>query len=89
MIAKKDLLDLGYYAGSCRNASVAQWLADRNEFVYIRLKFGCSFFETIRHPEDDDGYDLFIPVRELSVSDVRVKLNELTNGHEYDIIAGE
>jgi hypothetical protein len=35
-------------------------------FEYQRYKFGCTFPETINHFEDDNGYDLFVPIRELA-----------------------
>ena len=60
----KDKLVVGKrYYGSCRNASVAVWLGD--VFEYQRYKFGHTFPEKINHFEDDNGYDLFVPIREL------------------------
>ena len=32
-------------------------------FVYERYKFGDTFDEEINHFEDDDGYDLFVPIK--------------------------
>lgn len=49
------------YYGSCRNASVAVWLGDK--FEYQRTKFGSTFSETINNFDNDDGYDLFVPIR--------------------------
>lgn len=66
IIPKKDLEDGEYYMGSCRNSEYAIWAAKLNCFIYKRTKFGSSFPETIKHPEDDDGYDLFLPFRHLS-----------------------
>ena len=60
-IPKKDLIIGETYLGECRNASEATWLG--NEFEYTRYKFGTSFKETINHFEDDDGYDLFVPLK--------------------------
>lgn len=58
----KDKLEVGAtYIGSCRNASEAVW--DGNEFTYIRHKFGSSYEETINHFQDDDGSDLFVPIK--------------------------
>lgn len=60
----KDKLTIGKkYYGECRNANVAIWLG--NEFEYQRYKFGYTFPEKINHFEDDNGYDLFVPIREL------------------------
>lgn len=63
MIKKSQLIDRAVYEGHCRNAGEAVWLADKNCFMYLRHKFGDTFWEEINHPEDDDGYDLFIPER--------------------------
>jgi hypothetical protein len=65
MIAKADLKDEQYYLGSCRNASVAVWDERRNCFYYQRHKFADIFAEGINHPEDENGYDLFIPFYEV------------------------
>ena len=32
-------------------------------FWHLRDKFGNTFAERINHPEDDDGYDVFVPTR--------------------------
>lgn len=32
-------------------------------FTYRRTKFNDTFLEDINHPEDDDGYDLFVPMQ--------------------------
>jgi len=65
ILQKKDLVDGKYYAGRCRNAECAQWSAKENCFWYMRLKFSEIFPESIRHPEDDDGFDLFRPIKEV------------------------
>ena len=68
IIPKKDLVKNRYYRGKCRNASVAIW--NGYEFVYMRTKFTSVFAEDIKHPEDDNGYDLFIPfMEELNPTD--------------------
>lgn len=77
-IHKKYLRDGEYYAGTCRNASVARWDAKENKFYYWRTKFGQSFIEDIRHPEDDDKYDLFYP----QVGPIRMKEIETPNHKE-------
>ena len=58
----KDKLEIGkVYIGECRNSNEATWLGDK--FEYMRYKFGKSFNETINHFEDDDGYDVFVPLK--------------------------
>lgn len=68
MVKKEDLVDRGYYSGHCRNASAAIWLASLNRFVYLRHKFGSSFAETIVHPADDEGFDIFTPEEKIDIS---------------------
>lgn len=61
VIPKSELIVNQWYTGTCRNASQAKWMGDH--FIYLRTKFYDTFWEKINHFEDDDGYDLFIPVR--------------------------
>lgn len=59
----KSELEVGKeYKGECRNASKAVW--DGKVFHYQRYKFGSTFDETINHYEEDDGYDVFVPIKE-------------------------
>jgi len=67
-IPKNKLIDGKEYIGNCRNASKATWDAKRNVFVYMRNKFGSVFPEDINHFEDDNGYDLFVPIKEIVIS---------------------
>jgi len=61
-------LDVGhYYLGKCRNASVAMW--DGNVFWYMRTKFNYCFKEDINHFEDDNGFDLFVPIKQVEPDD--------------------
>ena len=60
-IPKKDLLVGKTYIGSCRNASEATW--DGEKFTYMRTKFGYTYPEKINHFQDDDGYDVFVPIK--------------------------
>lgn len=57
----KSVLEHGaYYSGHCRNASVARWCAETQKFYHWRHKFGTTFVEDIRHPDDDAVYDVFL-----------------------------
>ena len=62
LIPKSELKDRCYYIGSCRNSNIAVWDAKENVFWYLRSKWGTVFKESINHPEDDNGYDLFLPI---------------------------
>ena len=60
----KDKLIIGEtYLGSCRNSSEATW--DGTQFNYKRYKFGTWFDDEINHFQDDDGYDVFIPIAKI------------------------
>jgi len=59
---KEDLVDGEYYYGRCRNAVCARWYAEDEEFEYVRTKFGARFVESIKHPEDHFGMDVFVPL---------------------------
>ena len=57
-----DKLEVGKtYIGHCRNACEAVWMGDH--FVYQRYKFGFTFPEKINHFQNDNGYDLFLPIK--------------------------
>jgi hypothetical protein len=60
IIPKAELQHGHYYVGHCRNAYLARWDAEHNCFKHWREKWGTRFIETINHPEDDNGFDLFI-----------------------------
>lgn len=59
-IPKNELIVGDTYVGSCRNASKAIW--DGNKFTYKRYKFGSYYDDEVNHFQDDDGYDVFVPI---------------------------
>lgn len=59
-IPKSELKNGITYQGNCRNTNEAIW--DLDAFIYTRYKFGTTYLETINHYEDDDGYDVFVPI---------------------------
>jgi len=61
-IPKSELLVGKTYIGSCRNSSEAVW--NGSVFEYERHKWGTIYTDTINHFQDDDGHDLFVPVKE-------------------------
>jgi hypothetical protein len=71
-IARKDLIDGAYYKGHCRNAQVARWSEADGCFYHWRTKFRSTFLEEIKHPEDEQFYDVFI-VEELITDMTGVK----------------
>lgn len=66
MLRKEQLVHGKYYGGYCRNAEVARWNAEEQMFSHVRHKFGSAFEEDIAHPADDHGYDVFVPVAEVT-----------------------
>lgn len=72
IIAKADLKHGAYYEGMCRNAQLARWNAEKQHFVHLRTKFDFRFTETIRHPEDSDGYDTFRPFKETTTPEKEI-----------------
>ena len=59
-IPKNELVVGKEYTGNCRNSHKAVWKGDH--FEYKRYKFGNYYTDKINHYEDDDGYDVFVPV---------------------------
>ena len=60
-IPKDELIIGKIYIGDCRNATEAIW--DGKVFKYMRTKFGLTYEEEINHFEEDDGYDVFVPIK--------------------------
>ena len=64
----KNKLEIGKtYFGNCRNSNEGIW--DGEKFHYLRHKFGTVQWDEINHFEDDDGYDLFVPIKEKNVEE--------------------
>ena len=62
-IPKDKLIPGCKYEGACRNASIAVWTGSK--FIYKRTKFGATYDEEINHFQDDDGSDLFVPLKKI------------------------
>lgn len=58
-LPKDQLAHGAYYRGICRNATIARWNATRQVFHHWRHKFGETFLEDIKAPEDEQVYDVF------------------------------
>jgi hypothetical protein len=63
-IPKTELRHGAYYTGHCRNATLARWHGPEQQFYHWRSKFGMRFIETIRAPEDEQQYDVFVAEHE-------------------------
>lgn len=61
----KDKLEIGcYYKGNCRNTDIAMWNGEI--FIYKRKKFNFTYMEKINHFQDDNGFDLFVPLFKIN-----------------------
>jgi hypothetical protein len=73
-ISKSELEHGAYYAGSCRNASVARWDATHGHFRHRRTKFGQTFIEEIKCPEDESQFDVFVTDRKIEAPEAPIPL---------------
>ena len=71
-VSKADLEHGAYYIGECRNASMARWNAERQLFFHWRSKFGHRFVETIKAPEDELYWDVFVAREKLEKIDEEI-----------------
>lgn len=71
MIKLSDIKDGEVYLGSCRNSEIARWSAEDNQFIHWRCKWGSVYEEKINHPENSDGYDVFVPIKKLTKEDYK------------------
>ena len=79
----KSELEVGrFYYGECRNSDFAMW--DGEKFWYSRYKFGSTYMEGIRHYEDDDGYDVFVPFKASKWTEVSFDLTKETGFYETE-----
>lgn len=76
-IPKTDLVDQQWYIGKFRNTNIALWDKQNDEFKYRRNKFGKYFWDQCKHFQDDDGYALFVPVREATDIEIKTNLNDI------------
>ena len=74
ILKKEELKDGKYYLGKCRNANVAKWDEQGKCFWYMRNKFGSTFPEKINHLQDDNRFDLFVPLKEVEPKDNEIVL---------------
>ena len=67
VIRKSDLENYAHYIGLSRSGNIAIWDPNDERFVCIRYKFSSAFVERTKHIEDDDGYDVFVPLKKVGV----------------------
>jgi hypothetical protein len=83
ILSKTELVDGAYYVGRCRNATVARWSAAHGCFFHWRVKFDRIFVEEIKHPVDEDYFDVFRVVRVLPEAKFEIPLASLTDAGSF------
>lgn len=69
-IEKEELKDGVWYYGDYRNAKFGLWDAEKEQFKIQRYKHGRYRWDTCYHFQDDDGFALFVPLREATQEEV-------------------
>jgi len=67
MIPKDQLQHMHWYIGEHRCTKAAKWDKDAQEFLYIKHEFQYNLTDTAKHPEDDDGFALFKPLKHIEI----------------------
>ena len=93
-LPKSSLVDGVYYIGLCRHGRIARWDSRRQAFHYWRTKWGRDFVEVIEHPEDDQVWDVFVPIAACPDSQVRAIpppgwRHELTSMEHFELNEGD
>ncbi len=66
----KNKLENGiWYYGNYRNSDLGKWNEEKQRFFIWRYKFGWMS-DDCNHFQDDDGYALFVPIREAYKQEV-------------------
>jgi hypothetical protein len=59
-IAKKDLKHGSFYKGKCLYGDYARWDGVKGVFRMWRGTLGLKYLVDIKHPEDEDKFDVFV-----------------------------
>ena len=70
VIRHNDLKDGQYYLGKCRNNNIGKWNAKKNVMEYMKCAFGAMYKDDVNYLNNDNGYDLFIAIKEIDEKDV-------------------
>jgi hypothetical protein len=81
-ITKADLINGKWYYGNYRNSEFGKWDAKNNKFHHLRYKFGYRW-DDCNHFEDDDGYALFVPLREANKEEIQEQEKIIQDGNLY------
>lgn len=78
MIPHSELQHGQWYIGDNRNAQIAKWNAQEEHFYLLRYKWGYRW-ETARHPQNDDGFALFTPIRLATPQEIEKEEEKIPN----------
>lgn len=73
VIRGEDLKDGHYYIGKARNFTYGKWDAGNKLMWHQRYKFGYRK-DNINYLDNDNGFDLFIAIKEVDENDVPEEL---------------
>lgn len=76
VIPKEKLEHGAYYKGRCRNASIARWDSELEHFFHWRTKFGQTFLEIIKCPEDEKYWDVFVATEKIENPEIEIPIKE-------------
>lgn len=69
-LIKKELVNGKWYYGNHRCTTLGRWNEEKQEFDYWNYSFG-YYMDVTNHFQDDDGYALFVPIREASETELK------------------
>ena len=70
VIRGEDLKHGNYYIGKCRNNHIGRWDATNKVMWYQTYTFGHYVRDNVNYLDNDNGYDLFIALKEIDEKDV-------------------
>lgn len=75
-IPKSELNDGQWYYGNFRNSNFGKWDAEKSVFNHIRYSFNW-YWDKCNHFEDDNGFALFVPIRESTPEEIKNELEKV------------
>lgn len=75
-IPKSELVDGKWYYGNFRNSNYGKWDSNESVFKHIRCSFG-YYWDKCNHFQDDDGFALFVPLREATNEEIKNELKKV------------
>lgn len=87
MVLLDELEHGAYYQGDCRNASIARWNAETNQFVYMRTKFTAVYPEEIGYwieaKSGEERFDEFKPFSKVDNPPFEIPMTAYMTNEEH------